>query len=166
MTMTMYQNSITQFKKMLTNTSAILKKAEAYAKIKEIEPKALLEARLFPNMFNLIKQIQIATDQVRHGFGRIAGIELLKLDDSENSFADLQNRIKQTIKYLNKIKPEHLKGTEQKQIKFSIRDKNFEFKAEDYIATWIVPNFYFHIMTAYNLLRHNGVEIGKKDYLG
>jgi len=164
--MTMYQNSITQFKKMLTNTSAILKKAEAYAKIKEIEPKALLEARLFPNMFNLIKQIQIATDQVRHGFGRIAGIELLKLDDSENSFADLQNRIKQTIKYLNKIKPEHLKGTEQKQIKFSIRDKNFEFKAEDYITTWIVPNFYFHIMTAYNLLRHNGVEIGKKDYLG
>jgi hypothetical protein len=164
--MSMYQNSIAQFKKMLTNTSAILKKAEAYAKSKEIEPKALLEARLFPNMFNLIKQIQIATDQVRHGFGRIAGIELLKLDDSENSFADLQNRIKQTIEYLNKIKPEHLKATEQKEIKFSIRDNNFEFKAEDYIATWIIPNFYFHIMTAYNLLRHNGVEIGKKDYLG
>ena len=164
--MSMYQNSIAQFKKMLTNTSAILKKAEAYAKSKEIEPKALLEARLFPNMFNLIKQIQIATDQVRHGFGRIAGIALLNLNDTENSFSDLQNRIKQTIEYLNKIKPEQLKGTEQKEIKFSIREHNFEFKAEDYIATWIIPNFYFHIMTAYNLLRHNGVEIGKKDYLG
>ena len=164
--MSMYQNSIAQFKKMLTNTSAILKKAEDHAKAKEIEPKALLEARLFPNMFNLIKQIQIATDQVRHGFGRIAGIELLNLNDSENSFADLQNRIKQTIEYLNKIKPEQLKGTEQKEIKFSIREHNFESKAEDYIATWIIPNFYFHIMTAYNILRHNGVEIGKKDYLG
>jgi len=164
--MSMYQNSIVQFKKMLSNTSAILKKAENHAKAEEIEPKALLEARLFPNMFNLIKQIQIATDQVRHGFGRIAGIELLNLNDSENSFSDLQNRIKQTIEYLNKIKPEQLKGTEQKEIKFSIREHNFEFKAEDYIATWIIPNFYFHIMTAYNLLRHNGVEIGKKDYLG
>jgi hypothetical protein len=164
--MSMYQNSIAQFKKMLTNTSVILKKAEDHAKAKEIEPKVLLESRLFPNMFNLIKQIQIATDQVRHGFGRIAGVELLSLDDSESSFADLQNRIKKTIEYLNKIKPEHLKGTEQKEIKFSIKEHNFAFKAEDYITTWIVPNFYFHIMTAYNLLRHNGVEIGKKDYLG
>jgi hypothetical protein len=164
--MSMYENSIAQFKKMLTNTSVILKKAEDYAKAKEIEPKALLEARLFPNMFNLIKQIQIATDQVRHGFGRIAGLELLKFDDAENSFSDLQERIKKTIEYLEKIKPEHLKGTEQKEIKFTIRDKNFEFKAEDYLVTWIIPNFYFHIMTAYNLLRHNGVEIGKKDYLG
>jgi len=164
--MSTYENSIAQFKKMLTNTSVILKKAEDYVKAKEIEPKALLEARLFPNMFNLIKQIQIATDQVRHGFGRIASVELLKFDDAENSFSDLQDRIKKTIEYLAKIKHEHLKGTEQKEIKFSIRDKNFEFKAEDYLVTWIIPNFYFHIMTAYNLLRHNGVEIGKKDYLG
>ena len=89
----MYENSIAQFKKMLINTSVILKKAEDYAKAKEIEHKALLEARLFPNMFNLIKQIQIATDQVRHGFGRIAGLELLKFDDAENSFSDLQDRI-------------------------------------------------------------------------
>jgi len=164
--MSMYENSIAQFEKMLMNTSVILKKAEDYAKAKEIEPKVLLESRLFPNMFHLIKQIQIATDQVRHGFGRIVGLELLKFDDAENSFSDLQDRIKQTIDYLAKIKPEHLKGTEQKEIKFSIRDKNFEFKAEDYLATWIIPNFYFHIMTAYNLLRHNGVDIGKKDYLG
>ena len=164
--MSMYQTAVPQLNKMLHNLSVILKKAEDHAKAKEIEPKAFLESRLFPNMFNLIKQIQIATDQVRHGCGRLAGIELLKLEDDETSFEQLQNRIKLTIDYVNKIKPEQLNGTEEKDISFSIREHKFDFKGHDYLLGWIIPNFYFHVMTAYNLLRHGGVEIGKSDYLG
>jgi uncharacterized protein len=164
--MSMYQTAVPQFNKMLHNLSSILKKAEDYAKAKEIEPKVLLESRLFPNMFHLIKQIQIATDQVRHGCGRLAGIDLLKLDDSESSFEHLQDRIKQTIDYIKAIKPEQLNGTEQKDISFEIREHKFNFKGHEYLVSWIIPNFYFHVMTTYNVLRHNGVEIGKKDYLG
>lgn len=166
MSISMYKASIPQFKKMLNNLLNILKKAEAHATAKKITPSALLEARLFPDMFHLIKQIQIVTDQVRLGCARIAGVELLRMQDNETTFAELIVRIERTIQYLEQIQPEQMDGTEDKEIKFSIGEWNFEFTAEQYLLTWIVPNFYFHLTTAYNLLRHGGIEIGKSDFLG
>lgn len=166
MSISMYKASIPQFKKMLNNLLNILNKADAHATTKKITPIALLEARLFPDMFHLTKQIQIVTDQVRLGCGRIAGIELLRMEDNETSFAELAARIEKTIQYLDQIKPEQMDGQEAKEIKFNIGEWKFEFTAEQYLITWIIPNFYFHVTTAYNLLRHGGIEIGKSDFLG
>ena len=166
MAISMYQASIPQFKKMLGNLSVILKKGEEYAGAKKIEGAVLTGERLFPDMFPLSKQVQIACDQVKNGMARLAGIEPPKFDDSETTFAELQERVAKTIAFIDGIKPAQVDGTEAKEIKFSIKEWHFEFVGEQYLLTWIIPNFYFHVTTTYNLLRHNGVEIGKADYLG
>ena len=166
MAMSMYQASIPQLTKMLTNLSNILKKGEEYASAKKIEGTVLTGERLFPDMFPLSKQVQIACDQVKNGMARLAGIEPPKFDDSETTFAELQERVAKTIAFIDGIKPAQVDGTEAKEIKFSIKEWHFEFVGEQYLLTWIIPNFYFHVTTTYNLLRHNGVEIGKADYLG
>ena len=162
----MYQASIPQFTKMLTNLSNILKKGEAFADAKGLDGKVLAEGQLASDMFPLTKQVQIACDLVKNGMARIAGVEPPKFEDDEVSLADLQERIAKTITFANSLKPEQIDGTEQKEIKFSIKEWSFEFVGEQYLLTWIIPNFYFHVTTAYNILRHNGVEIGKADYLG
>ena len=162
----MYQASVPQLKKMLINLSAILKKGEEYATAKKIEGTVLTGDRLFPDMLPLTRQVLIACDQVKNGLGRLASIEPPKFEDNETTFAELQERITKTITFMDGIKPEQLDGTEAKEIKFSIKEWNFEFVGEQYLLTWIIPNFYFHVTTAYNILRHNGVEIGKSDYLG
>ena len=165
--MSMYQASIPQFTKMLTNLSNILKKGEEFAKAKGVDDAVLVsECRLAPDMFPLSKQIQIACDQVKNGMARLASIEPPKFEDNETTFAQLQDRIAKTIDFANSLKPAQVDGTEAKEIKFSIREWNFEFVGEQYLLTWIIPNFYFHVTTAYAILRHNGVEIGKTDYLG
>jgi hypothetical protein len=166
MAMTMYQASIPQLTKMLGNLSSILKKGEEFAKAKNIDGAVLVGSRLAPDMFPLAKQVQIACDQVKNGMARLAGIEPPKFDDNETTFAQLQERIAKTIAFANSIKPEQVDGGEAKEIKFSIKEWNFEFVGQQYLLTWIIPNFYFHVTTAYNILRHNGVEIGKSDYLG
>ena len=167
MAISMYQTSIPQFTKMLTNLSNILKKGEEFAKAKGVDDAVLVsECRLAPDMFPLSKQIQIACDQVKNGMARLAGVEPPKLEDNETTFAQLQERIAKTIAFTNSLKPAQVDGTEAKDIKFSIREWNFEFVGEQYLLTWIIPNFYFHVTTAYAILRHNGVEIGKTDYLG
>jgi hypothetical protein len=166
MAMSMYQASIPQFIKMLTNLSNILKKGEEFAKAKNIDGSALVGDRLAPDMFPLSKQVQIACDQVKNGMARLAGVEPPKFDDQEATFAELQERIAKTIAFAKGIQPAQVDGTEAKEIKFSIKEWNFEFVGEQYLLTWIIPNFYFHVTTAYNILRHNGVEIGKSDYLG
>jgi hypothetical protein len=166
MTMSMYQASIPQFEKMLTNLSNILKKGEAFAKEKNIDGAVLVNGRLAPDMFPLSKQIQIACDQVKNGLARLAGVEAPKFDDHESTFEQLQERIAKTIAFAKTITPAQLEGSETKEIKFSIKEWNFEFVGDQYLLTWIIPNFYFHITTAYNILRHNGVQIGKSDYLG
>lgn len=162
----MYQASVPQLKKMLLNLSAILTKAEEHAVAKGIDDKVLVEARLFPDMFPLAKQIQIACDQVKFGLARLASVEAPKFDDTESTLAQLKERISKTIAFMDSIKPEQVDGTEAKEIKFSIREWSFEFVGEQYVLTWIIPNFYFHITTAYSILRHNGIELGKTDYLG
>ncbi|WP_353431663.1 DUF1993 domain-containing protein [Polynucleobacter sp. MWH-UH23A] len=166
MPMSMYQASIPQFVKMLTNLSNILKKGEAFAKEKNIDGAVLINDRLAPDMFPLSKQIQIACDQVKNGMARLAGVEPPKFDDHESTFEQLQERIAKTIAFAKTITPAQLEGSETKEIKFSIKEWNFEFVGDQYLLTWIIPNFYFHIATAYNILRHNGVEVGKSDYLG
>lgn len=167
MAISMYQASIPQFTKMLTNLSNILKKGEEFAKAKGVDDAVLVsECRLAPDMFPLSKQIQIACDQVKNGMARLAGVEPPKFEDNETTFAQLQERIAKTIAFANSLKPAQVDGTEAKEIKFSIREWSFEFVGEQYLLTWIIPNFYFHVTTAYAILRHNGVEVGKTDYLG
>jgi len=166
MALSMYDASVPQFKKMLNNLALILKKAEEHAAQKNIAPDILVNARLFPDMFALVKQVQIATDQVKNGLARLAGIEIPKFEDNEITFSDLYDRIEKTIQFLDQIKPEQVNVSAQKEIKFSIKEWSFEFIGDQYLFAWIIPNFYFHITTAYNILRHNGVEIGKADYLG
>ena len=162
----MHQASVPQFKKMLNNLSSILKKGAEFAADKKIDEKVLVESRLAPDMFPLAKQVQIACDQVKMGMSRLSGVEAPKHADTETTFAQLQERIAQTIAFIDSIKPEQIDGTEAKEIKFSIKEWSFEFVGEQYLFTWIVPNFYFHVTTAYNILRHNGLQIGKTDYLG
>ncbi len=166
MAMSIYQASIPQFVKMLTNLSSILKKGEAFAKEKNIDGAVLVNARLAPDMFPLSKQVQIACDQVKNGMARLAGVEPPKFDDHESTFEQLQERIAKTIAFAKTTTPAQLEGSEIKEIKFSIKEWSFEFVGDQYLLTWIIPNFYFHITTAYNILRHNGVELGKSDYLG
>ena len=166
MAMSMYQASIPQFVKMLTNLSNILKKGEAFAKEKNIDGAVLVNDRLAPDMFPLSKQVQIACDQVKNGMARLASVEPPKFDDHESTFEQLQERIAKTIAFAKTITPAQLEGSETKEIKFSIKEWNFEFVGQQYLLTWIIPNFYFHVTTAYDILRHNGVEIGKSDYLG
>ena len=162
----MYQASVPQLKKMLVNLSAILTKAQEHVAAKGMDGKVLVEARLFPDMFPLAKQVQIACDQVKFGLARLASVEAPKFDDTESTFAQLKERIAKTIAFMDSIQPEQVDGTEAKEIRFSIKEWNFEFVGEQYVLTWIIPNFYFHVTTAYNILRHNGVELGKTDYLG
>ena len=166
MAISMYQASIPQLTKMLTNLSNILKKGEEFASAKGIDDKVLIDGRLAPDMFPLPKQIQIACDQVKNGMARLAGVEPPKFEDDETTFAQLQDRIAKTIAFANSLTPAQVDGTEAKEIKFSIKEWNFEFVGEQYLLTWIIPNFYFHVTTAYDILRHQGVEIGKTDYLG
>lgn len=166
MALSMYQASIPQLKKMLTNLSNILKKGEEFARAKNIDASVLVNDRLAPDMFPLSKQVQIACDQVKNGMARLAGVEPPKFDDHETTFSQLQERIAKTIAFADSITPAQVDGTEAKEIAFSIKEWKFEFVGQQYLLTWIIPNFYFHVTTAYNILRHNGIEIGKSDYLG
>ena len=166
MTISIYEASVPQFKKMLSNLSAILTKGESHLIHKKIDEKVLLGSRLFLDMFALTKQVQIACDHAKNGLARLAGVEAPKMDDQEASFAELQARIAKTIEFLDTLTREQLDGSADKEIKFSIGERKFEFIGDKYLVTWIIPNFYFHITTAYNILRHNGVEIGKSNYLG
>jgi hypothetical protein len=166
MAISMYQASVPQFQKMLNNLSTILKKGEEYARAKQLEDTVLTGDRLFPDMFPLSRQVQIACDQVKNGMARLAGVEPPKFEDTEVTFAQLQERIAKTLTFIGGLTPAQIDGTEAKEIKYSVKEWHFEFVGDQYLLTWIIPNFYFHITTAYNILRHNGVEIGKMDYLG
>jgi hypothetical protein len=166
MTISLYEASIPVLKRFLSNLSAILTKASAYADARKIDHSVLLNARLFPNMYPLVKQVQIASDQAKGAAARLAGVEIPKFEDNESSFAELHERIAKTIAFLDTIKPEQLEGSENREIVLTLRDNKLEFKGLQYLLTWVQPNFYFHVTTAYDILRHNGVEIGKRDFMG
>ena len=163
---TMYQSSIPVFIRNLNNLSAILKKGATHAEAKKIDQSVFIDARLFPDMLPLSRQIQITSDTLKAGACRLAGIEIPSFEDSEKTFEELQERIAKTIKFLQTIKEDQINGTEDKKISYHQHGKDREFIGQPYLLDYILPNLYFHITTTYAILRHNGVEIGKKDYLG
>ena len=143
-----------------------MQKAADHSEAKKIEPSVFINARLFPDMLPLIRQVQIASDAVKATVARLAEIEVPSFEDNEASFADLQGRIVKTIKFLQTIKPEQIDGKEELKISYFQHGKDRNFVGLPYLLNWALPNLYFHITTAYAILRHNGVEIGKKDFLG
>lgn len=166
MAITMFQASVPVFIRMLSNLSAILEKAAAHCEAKKIEPAALIHFRLYPDMFDFCKQIQIAGDAAKIGAARLAGVDAPVYEDSEKSFADLIARIQKTIAYLQTFKPEQIDGSEAKEIILTRGEKSTTYTGLTFLLNRTLPNFYFHITTAYDMLRHNGLEIGKRDYLG
>jgi hypothetical protein len=162
----MYETSAPCFVSMLRNLDGILGKAQAHAAAKKIEPSVLLGARLFPDMFTFVRQVQIASDHAKGAVGRLAGVELPKYEDNEQSFEELRARVARTIAFIESIKPEQINGSEERAIALKVGGKDMSFKGQPYLVGFALPNFYFHLVTAYNILRHNGVEIGKQDFLG
>lgn len=162
----MYDATIPPIKRILNNLSAILKKAQDHADVKKIDPSVLITARLFPDMYPLSRQVQIATDMSKGGAARLAGIEIPKYEDNETTFDDFQARISKTIAFLDSIKHEQLVGAEKHDISITVGKTELAFTGEQYLLHWVNPNVYFHVTTAYDILRHNGVELGKRDYLG
>ena len=165
MSLSMYNSSIPALRHMLSSLATILKKSAEHAVGKKIDPAAFIDARLFPDMFPLARQVQIATDQAKGCAARLAGVDIPKFDDSETSFDELQARIAKTIAFLDSIKASQIDGSEERNIVLQLHETKLEFKGQAYLFNWVLPNFYFHVTTAYNILRHNGVEIGKKDFL-
>jgi hypothetical protein len=167
MTISLYAASVPVFKQMLTALSDVLAKAEAHATAKNIEPDALLQARLFPDMFQLIRQVQIAADFAKGVSARLAGIEPPKFDDTEKTFADLQALIAKTLAFIGSISPELINGQEDREIvtrQGTPKEKRFD--AQTYLLGYGLPQFFFHVTTTYAILRHSGVEVGKRDYMG
>jgi len=166
MTLSMYQASIPAFVRILTNLSAILTKAEAHAAAKKIDSSVFINARLAPDMFPLARQIQIASDGVKGCAARLAGIDVPSYADTETTFAELQARIAKAVAFMQSVKPAQIDGSEERDIQLKVGGHEFKFKGQAYLLTFVIPNFYFHVTTAYAILRHNGVEIGKQDFLG
>lgn len=167
MTISMYAASVPVFKQMLGALDELLNKAEAHCAAKKIDPAVLLQARLFPDMFAFTKQVQIATDFAKGTPARLAGLEVPSYEDKEQSFADLHARIAKTLAFIDTIKPEQVDGSEGREITvFPGTPREMKFPGQAYLLHFALPNFYFHVTTAYALLRHNGIELGKKDFMG
>jgi hypothetical protein len=162
----MYQASTPVFVHMLNNLADILKKAAAHAEAKRIDPAALLHARLYPDMFPLTRQVQIATDTAKGCASRLAGIDPPRYEDKESTFAELLGRIEKTTAFVKSVKAEQIDGSEARTITLKVRDQAITFTGLAYLLNFALPNFYFHVATAYDILRHNGVELGKQDFLG
>ena len=165
MSLSMFTATVPPLKLMLKNLSAVMSKAEAAIEAKKIDPSAFLGARLFPDMLNFTKQVQIASDNAKGAAARLAGVEIPKFEDNETSFAELHARIDKTIAFLDTLTEAQFEGAAERKIVLALRERTLEFTGAEYLTTWAQPNFYFHVTTAYALLRHNGVEIGKSDYM-
>jgi hypothetical protein len=166
MAISMYQISIPVFTRMLNNLSAILDKAAAHAETKKIEPSVFINSRLAPDMFPLARQVQIATDAVKGCAARLAGIDIPSFADTETTFSELKERIAKTQAFLNSVTANQLEGSETRKVSIKVRGNDVEFLGLPYLTGFVLPNLFFHITTTYAILRHNGVEIGKMDYLG
>src|SRR3990172_9886550 len=162
----MYQASIPVMTRMLGNLKRILKKAEKHATAKKFDPSVLLNARLAPDMFALTRQIQIASDSAKGCAARLSGAKIPVYKDTEKNFQQLYQRLDKTIAFLKKADKKAIEGSENREIVLQFPSMTVKFNGMDYLTGFVLPNFYFHIMSAYTILRHNGVEIGKRDYLG
>jgi hypothetical protein len=166
MSISMYQASVPAFLQMLNSLSAILDKAEVHAAERKIDPSVLLGWRLAPDMFALARQVQIATDHAKGCCARLAGVEVPKYPDDETTFEGLRSRIARTIDFVQGFEPSAIDGSEDHDITLTAGSRELRFKGEQYLVSFALPNFYFHVTTAYAILRHCGVPIGKRDFLG
>ena len=167
MTSPIYTNSVPVFKQLLTALKAILSQASAYAAAKSIEPDAFLQARLYPDMFPLVKQVQIAADFARGVAARLAGVDVPNFEGKEKSFSDLDELLTQTLKFLDSVNADRFKGSETKEIVLRPgTPKEKKLSGQVYLSHYGLPQFLFHVTTAYALLRHNGLPIGKRDFMG
>ena len=166
MSLTMYQASIPVFIHMLGNLSKILDKAAAHAEAKKIDPAVFINARLAPDMYPLSRQVQIATDMAKGCAARLSGIEIPSYADTESTFPELQARIAKTVAFLQSVSAEQIDGSEEKTITLKLHGREIVFLGQPYLLNYVLPNVYFHITVAYAILRHNGLEIGKRDFIG
>jgi len=166
MSLSMYRASVPVYIRMLTNLIAIMEKAASHCEAGKIDPSVLIDYRLYPDMFSFAKQVQIAADAAKNGTAYLVGVEAPKFGDTERSFPELIERVRKTIAYLQSFKPEQIDGSEDRPIQIKRGDKVIDYRGEDLLLSRTMPNFYFHVTTAYDILRHNGVVLGKRDYLG
>ena len=166
MALSMYQASVPVFVKTLGNLSAILDKAASYAAAKKVDESVLLGLRLAPDMFSLARQVQQATVHAKGAAARLAGLEPPAIDSAGESIAQYKACIDQVIDFLNTLKPEQIDGSEGRDVTLKVGPNSVAFKGQTYLLHFALPNFFFHVTTAYGILRHGGVEVGKKDYIG
>jgi hypothetical protein len=166
MQISMYEASIPMFIHSLKSLRAVLEKGAAYAEAKKFDSAVLANSRLFPDMLPLINQIQIASDAAKGAAARLAGVDAPKFEDTEKTFPELIARIDKTIDYLSSVTPEQLQGSEERTITIKTRNDSYSSSGLSFLRHRAIPNFFFHLTIAYSLLRHNGVEIGKADFLG
>jgi hypothetical protein len=166
MTMSMYNASVPLFKTLLGALSNVLDKAAAFAKAKNIDESVLVNARLAPDMFPLAHQVQIATDQAKGGVARLAGLEVPTYEDNETTIDQLKARIKKTLDFVGSVKQSQIDGSEDREIVLKMRAGDMKFTGQRYLIGFVIPNLTFHCTTAYDILRHNGVDLGKRDFLG
>jgi hypothetical protein len=166
MQISMYQTAVPPFARVLNNLATILEKAVAHCEAKKIDPAVLVNARLFPDMFPLVRQVQLASDSAKGGAARLAGLEPPAFEDTEATFPELVARLRKTVAFLDTLREEQFAGAEDRTVTWKTRSGSRSMQGLPYLLTHVTPNVYFHVTTAYNILRHNGVEIGKQDFLG
>jgi hypothetical protein len=162
----MYQASVPAFQRTLKALDAILDKAAAYAAERKIDPGVLTSARLCPDMFPLTRQVQFSTDHAKGASARLAGLPVPSFEDTETTFPELKARIAKTLDFIATVRPDEIDGSEGRDISLKAGPRELSFKGQDYLVFFALPNFYFHVTAAYAILRHNGVPIGKLDFLG
>jgi hypothetical protein len=166
MAISMHAASVPLFTQMLGALSAVLDKGAAFAAAKSFDASVLLSSRLAPDMFPLVKQVQVATDMSKGCLARLAGVEIPVYADDETTIDQLKARIAKTVAYLESFEPEQIDGAAAREITLKLRRGDIHFTGMRYLVNWTIPHFTFHCATAYDILRHNGVEIGKRDYIG
>ena len=166
MTLSMYQASVPVFLRGLKNLSGILAKGAADAAERKIDPTVFLTARLAPDMFPLTRQVQIASDHAKGATARLAGVEVPKFEDAEKSFEELQQRLTRVVEFVQTLDAGQIDGSEEREISLPVGARTLTFRGQTYLLTFALPNFYFHCTAAYAILRHNGVGIGKRDFIG
>ncbi|HWM29653.1 MAG TPA: DUF1993 domain-containing protein [Woeseiaceae bacterium] len=158
--------TVSQLSRALLNLDLIVSKAEAYAQEKNIDPETLIQARLYPDMLSFVANVRIATDTAKGAAARLSGTNMPSWPDDEATFEDIHSRIRKALDYLATFKPGQFEGSEKKDIELKLPNRTFELTGREYVLGFVLPNFYFHVTTAYNILRHNGLAIGKADFLG
>jgi len=166
MTASLYDFTVPVFSRALTNLSKQIDKAQAFAEHKKFDSVQLAESRLIADMFSFARQVQIACDNAKGPIARLAGIDPPKHEDTEKTFAELKARIAKTLDFIGTVKPEQFAGAETREIVLKFPQLTLTFNGHDYVTKYALPNFYFHAATAYNILRTNGVDLGKRDFIG